>query len=186
MNQKLLHDWVLPTVVVSVCYFFSFVITFGYLWPLQQQLVPGATVFAILVFLPHGVRVITAWLYGWRSVVFLAPASFATQIYLWGLLSIDVGFVSATVIGISCATFSFWALAKAGMDFRLVQGKVAHWQDVVIAGTVASVLNSAVSLWFYEQLDAATITTRFAGDMIGMLTLMAALAVLLWIFALRR
>lgn len=79
--------------------------------------------------------------------------------------------------GVICAVFSFWALAKIGMDFRISSAKVASWRDVCLAGCLASVLNTfGMGLAF--QHDVLTLAGYFIGDVTGMLACMLILMLL--------
>ena len=40
--------------------------------PLQSAILPDVTIFASLVYLPHGVRVLSTWAYGWKAIPALA------------------------------------------------------------------------------------------------------------------
>ena len=78
--RDLLHTFL----IVSVAYILTFSLTFGFAFPLQQLLFSGVSTQVSLLFLPHGVRVITLYFYGWRGVFYLLPAS-----YLMILLSVE-------------------------------------------------------------------------------------------------
>ena len=78
--RDLLHTFL----IVSVAYIVTFSLTFGFVFPLQQLLFSGVSTQVGLLFLPHGVRVITLYFYGWRGMFYLLPAS-----YLMILISVE-------------------------------------------------------------------------------------------------
>lgn len=160
------------------------VITFSYIlcfW-LSAVGLPSASMglgyssidYASLLFLPHGIRVIAAWLYGWKSILYLAPASYAT--HLWRL---DGEFISWSVfmmpfVGMVCVAATFAVVARAGADLRLRPGYIAPWKDVLLVGALASAMN-AVFTNFLAQNPLDTILYYLLGDVLGMLTLFVAL-----------
>ena len=78
--RDLLHTFL----IVSVAYIVTFSLSFGFVFPLQQLLFSGVSTQVGLLFLPHGVRVITLYFYGLRGMFYLLPAS-----YLMILLSVE-------------------------------------------------------------------------------------------------
>jgi hypothetical protein len=82
MRDSLLSEWAVPTLMISGAYFLAFATTFAVVMPVQDAVLPAFGNYASLLFLPHGVRVIAAWMYGWRSLLFLAPGAVLTHSYL--------------------------------------------------------------------------------------------------------
>lgn len=171
MRETAIVDWVLPLFVVSCAFLAAFFLTFWFLMPLQLWLMPDTLRHASLLFLPHGVRVLTAWLYGWKSIVLLAPASFAAHIYLFGLQGLFDIYILATVVGLLCAPFSFWLLAKLGMEFREGRAPMVSWREILLAGSVASLINGAGSTYFFGG-EIRFASAYFMGDLGGLLTSM--------------
>lgn len=135
--------------------------------PLQNALLPTFGNYASLLFLPHGVRVISAWLYGWRSLVLLAPGAILTHSYLYGSDGFSVDYMIAVFFGVFCAAFSFWFLALVGLELRFKRATRIYWRDVMLAGAGASLMNSIGTAIFFEN-DAFTASARFFGDLTGM------------------
>ena len=156
----------------------GFAVTFAAVMPLQDAVMPAFGNYASLIFLPHGVRVVAAWLYGWRSLPFLAPGAILTHSYLYGTAGFSVDYMMAVFFGVFCAALSFWFFAWFGMDFRLHKSKRVNWRDVMLAGVVASILNSIGTAVFFEN-DLPTASARFLGDVIGMVV---SIVILMMIF----
>lgn len=182
MMDRLLWQWLAPAAVITLAFVAAFAVTFGLLMPVQQAIVPELDSFAALVFLPHGVRVIAAWLYGWRSLLFLAPGAIVTHAYLFGIDGFDLHHTLAMSFGLFCAAFSFWLLSLVGMDFRLHASRAVNWRDVMLAGTIAALLNMIGATYFFG-LDPASTGAYFIGDVVGMFV---ALVILMLIFRLLR
>jgi arginine exporter protein ArgO len=171
MKSDILSDWALPILLISGAYLLGFAVTFALVMPLQDAFTPSFGNYASLVFLPHGVRVVAAWLYGWRSLLFLAPGAILTHSYLYGSAGFSADYMMAVFFGVFCAALSFWFFALLGMDFRLHKSNRVNWRDIMLAGGAASVLNSVGTKLFFNN-DIATASARFLGDVTGMIVSM--------------
>jgi hypothetical protein len=178
----LIRAILLPVIVVSVGYVFAFAVTELTITPLQAQFLPEVTRTASLVFLPHGVRVLTAWLYGWRSIPLLAPSSFATGIYYFGIQRFTVDVVLATFTGIIAAALAFSLFARLGYDHRFNAEEKTNWRDVLLVGAVASIVNSIGTSFLFGS-DLHTTSVRLLGDFIG---LVACMLLLMYVFRMVR
>ena len=158
MRDTFLSDWIAPFFVISSAYIFAYFLTFAAVMPLQDAVLPAFGNYASLLFLPHGVRVVAAWLYGWRSIVFLAPGAVVTHSYLYGFSGFSLDYMMAVFFGVFCAALSFWFFALVGMDFRLQRSSKVNWRDVMLAGVVASVLNSVGTKIFCNSQAPQPIT----------------------------
>lgn len=171
MNSALLQNWLSPLLVVSLVYLGAFAFTFGVLMPAQTLLLPEVVHHASILFLPHGIRVLTAWLYGWRALLLLAPSSLVTHAYLFGTAGFSTSYFFAALFGIVCATSSFWLFAKLGMDFHQAEAKLVSWREILLAGSFASLINTAGSGYFYG-FEVQSASVYFLGDLGGLLACM--------------
>lgn len=167
MRDHILSNWLTPTLMISCAYVLAFGATFVVVMPIQNAMLPAFGNYASLLFLPHGVRVIAAWMYGWRSLLFLAPGAVLTHGYLYGVAGFSLDYMAAMFFGVFCAALSFWFFALMGMDFRLDKSDRVNWRDIMLAGGAASVLNSLGTKIFFEN-DVPTASARFIGDVTGM------------------
>lgn len=125
---------------------------------------------ASLLFLPHGVRVIAAWLYGWKAVLYLAPAAYLTHALRFDFQFADLGHALMPLFGVICASFVFDVTARAGLDLRLRPGYVARWHLVLLVGALASVIN-AVGTNLIAGNPPETMLFFLVGDILGMIAL---------------
>lgn len=167
------QSWQSATLFVSGSYLAAFFLTFGLLMNVEQRIAPAWLNFTSLVFLPHGVRVLSAWLYGWRSLLYLAPGVTVGHLYLYGF-QMDAGLAGGWIVGLACAPLAFTLLRAAGMDLRPSRRRRTHWRDILLVGAVASVFNSAFSGLAYGN-DLQTMSARFVGDIAGTLVCMVLL-----------
>lgn len=168
MKEYILGEWLVPVFVVTSAFLLSFFVTFKVIMPVQNLFLPAFGAYASLLFLPHWVRVVTAWLYGWRSLLLLAPGSVLAHSYLFGSAGFSLDYVMAAFFGVFCAAVSFWFLALCGVECRQhTTSRDTNWRDVMLAGVLASVLNSLGTKIFYGT-DFATSSAYFFGDVTGM------------------
>lgn len=73
MRHALMTDLV-ALVMCSIFYAMAFEAVFVVSDKLQQSVVPGI-IYGSVLFFPHGVRVLAAYLFGWRSILYLLPIS---------------------------------------------------------------------------------------------------------------
>ncbi len=154
-------------VVISGSYILAFFATFMFVMPFQNIVFPTFGNYASLLFLPHGVRVVSAWLYGWRSIALLAPGAVITHSYLYGFDGFSFDYLMAVFFGMFCAALSFWSFARMGMEFRMHNSARRNWRDVMLVGGAASILNAGGTAVFFGN-DVATMSARFVGDLTGM------------------
>lgn len=163
-------------IIISICYLFTFKLTEF----LPSFLFWGGEISGVdtaaLVFLPHGVRVLVAWLYGYRSLFLLAPASYLTHFYRIENVDFNLLLVVAPLFGIICAAFTFDVCARMGFDVRLRNGFFADWKSVFLVGVLSSVLNSVGTNIFYGN-DIKTMLAYWFGDITGLFFTMFALMI---------
>ena len=59
------------------------------------------------LFLPHGVRVLAAWLYGWRSILFLLPGALLCNLHFAGDRAFDRDILFGTAASLIAAPLAF-------------------------------------------------------------------------------
>lgn len=175
-------NWVLPFVVISILYIAAFVLTIYWIFPFQSYVTPQIAEYTSLLFLPHGVRVLSAWLLGWRSIIIMAPAALYTHWLIMGWSGFSVLGVMGAMCGVTCAAFAFWLVGKYGMDLSLKPDSNVHWSEVMFVGVIASVFNS-LGMGFAFGHSCGTISGYFIGDITG---LFACLLILMVTFKLLR
>ena len=63
--------------MVFVGYTAAYTFTLGFTYPVQKIILPDNSLMASILFLPHGVRAIALFLFGFRGVIYLLPAQYA-------------------------------------------------------------------------------------------------------------
>lgn len=167
-------DSVIALAIVTVAYLTTFFLSIYVILPFQANYTPDLAKYASLLFLPHGVRVLAAWLLGWRAIPLLAPAALFTHWLNFGSSGFSIAGLLGVFSGVICAVAVFWLLAKVGLDFRVSPDKRANWRDVMLAGSIASIINTFGMGWAFEH-NLQTLAGYFVGDITGMFACMFAL-----------
>lgn len=100
----------------------------------------GALIFP---FLPHGVKVISAWLLRWRSILALLPAALLHGAYLrstFGLTAMEA--LAFSLITATSAFLAFETFRATRLDLYAGSDMTVHWRRLLLVGGLASVYNS--------------------------------------------
>lgn len=165
------------TALVTLAYAAAMIITFHVLMPIQLAVFPAYESFASLFYLPHTVRVLTAWWFGWLSVPLLLPGVMIEVFHLYGAGAgaIDYFVALFTVIG---PALSFWALAKLGFDVRARRKRQTRWPDLVAVGAFSSLVGIIGPGLIYQN-SLSSLAAWFLGDITGLLLVFLPLQALL-------
>jgi len=151
--------------VVSALYVWAYFMTVTVVAPVQGFLLPSVVM--SLLFLPHGVRVLAAWMYGWRSVVYILPGAVLCNLHFAGEQAFAPDILIGTLASLVAAPLVF-TLVRWIFGPALLAVGTARLQTVVLAGFAASILNlMALKLVFgLQALEGAVI---FVGDSTGLI-----------------
>jgi len=131
-----------------------------------------------LLYLPHALRVLAAWLIGPRVIFALIPASFmvslGSQADIGALTQADI---IIPLVGALCAPLAFELMRIVRIDVYPKEDGVISWRTLIFAGFLSSILNSFFSTFFMEGRflveDTFDILTRFiVGDVMGLVLTM--------------
>lgn len=176
--------------IIASAYIVCHGITALVVTPIQSLYLSDITIFASLVYLPHGVRVLATWLWGWKaffplyaggalSEIIFTPAAVQDHIAQSVLYSIGVGAGSALL--------AFELVRILGRNIYAGNCRAMNWKWLLVIGAIASVINSVGQSIVYSGLivpeDAASVfLTYAAGDLIGLFVSMLALMMIFrWI-----
>jgi hypothetical protein len=161
--------------VVSVIYIWSYFMTVNLVAPVQTALLPSVTM--SLMFFPHGVRVLSAWIYGWRSFLYLLPGAMICNLHFAGDRALDPVILLGTFGSLIAAPLAFALIRQALPAVPLAVGR-ARLVAVFGAGFVASVFNLTFLRLAYG-LDPLEGVVIFLGDTSGLLASALLLALVL-------
>jgi hypothetical protein len=140
-----LRSLIPETTVVSLAYLAAFIVTFEILMPVQALFFPEFSSRASLLFLPHGVRVLSAWLLGWRSVLALLPGVIIVFVYFAGLGALEPSRLAGIAIAVTVPAACFYLLRRMGWDLRPAPGRKPCWICIMIAGLLISFFTSPLT-----------------------------------------
>ena len=146
--------------------------------PIETMMVDRNVTVVSLLYLPHAVRVLGAWMVGPKSILALIPAS----ISLYFVTRPDTGSLTQAdfiipMVGALCAPIAFELMRFVRIDVYPKSTGVISWRTLVFAGFLSSIINSFFSTLFLEGRfpieDTFDILTRFViGDVMGLVVVM--------------
>ena len=163
---------------VIVAYIITSALQLLVIFPIELSLFGENTVFASFLFLPHAVRVLSAWLLGPKSLLAIVPAGLAITWVtgnLYGYLGEEFLTQLLLYIFADCSAvlaFEFMRLCKIDAYPRKIG--VISWRTVLFGGILASVVNSIGSTWlrspYIDPVALLEVISRFIlGDSLGLL-----------------
>ena len=163
--------------VTILAYLFAFVVHKHLIFPFELSFTSGNATFASFLFLPHAVRVLSAWLLGPKSLIALIPATIATSLITDTTSHTEYEFLSHVLIPVFSAcsaviAFEFMRFCK--IDAYPKDTGIISWRTVLFGGVLASIINSLGSTWlksvFFEPSELMEVIFRFiVGDTLGLL-----------------
>jgi hypothetical protein len=146
--------------------------------PIETMMVDRNVAVVSLLYLPHAVRVLGAWMVGPKSILALIPAS----ICLYFVTRPDTGSLTQAdfiipMVGALCAPIAFELMRFVRIDVYPKSNGVISWRTLVFAGLLSSIINSFFSTLFLEDRfpieDTFDVLTRFViGDVMGLVVVM--------------
>ncbi|RBW53874.1 hypothetical protein DS906_16990 [Ruegeria sp. A3M17] len=157
-----------------MAYIVASFLTFEVLMPLQNVFFPEYPSRASLLFLPHGVRVLAAWLLGWRAIFALLPGVFAVFAFLGGADVFLPSRLLAITIAVTTVPGVFYLLKWAGWDLFPRPDRKPCWLCVMGVGVITSFLASAMTNMSFGSAGVEYIAFLI-GDISGLFFLMLGL-----------
>lgn len=159
-------------IAYCACYFFvSFLVT-----PIQMAVGLPQTSYASLLFLPHGVRVLSIWLYKGRAVIPLFCGHLFIYVLFW-LGEVSLTSLAVVFVGTFCAPLAFILVGWVGFDVSVRNTEIVHWRSILAVGFIASIINSLGNSFILSpnidpSLHLATVATYLVGDTLGVFVLL--------------
>ena len=154
-------------VVVSIAYVIAFSLTLGFVFPLQTMLFSGSKLEIGLLFLPHGVRILAFYFFGWKAIFYLMPSS-----YLFWTLSNYAGselhVLSPLVSMIACYVgYKIATLLPLPASRELTPNL---WKFLVFSGAISSFVNGiALSALQHQGTELMSVLGYLVGDIMGLI-----------------
>ncbi|MBW3243803.1 hypothetical protein KUV57_14130 [Epibacterium sp. DP7N7-1] len=167
-------------VMIALTYIICHGITIWVIAPAQRFFLDDVSVLASLAYLPHGVRVLSIWLVGWRALLPLVVGAILANLIFTSAdildLMHDMMWLSLAMSVLS-AYFAFELLRASGISAYAGGGRRVNWRKLLLAGLLASVFNSISQTLIFSGILAPsgklTELASFAiGDLLGQVVLM--------------
>ena len=154
-----------------------------WLWlDIELQLLGPGAMYASILFLPHGVRVISAWLLGPIAFMALYPAHILC-FWIFNGFTFSSAMFLLCLPGAICAPLAFELFKFCGINLYPGSYKFdgLFWRKLLVVTIVASMLNSMLTTSYYFVAEGVDIVpellTRFLiGDVVGTVVLMVSFA----------
>ena len=174
------HYWLwIPVVYLALFVISHLPLAWGH------RLIFPNTPYALLIFLPAGLRLLTTWYFGARAILPLFLGGLLT-IWLYGNYASTSLAVAQALVGSVSAYLAFELFRICGYDLyasaaATVRAPVApHWRNLFLVGLFFSVFNGLLaSILYYNTLSSDNFLSfmliYIAGDMVGLLAVLMAL-----------
>ena len=173
----------LTFLIVTCAYVFCHGLIALVVTPAQSIFLPEETVFASLLYLPHGVRVLATWALGWRAIpALVVGASIAEWLFTptdrFNFL--EPVLLESILAGAVSAFLAFELVRLAGFDFYAGRARKLSWKGMITIGAISSVINSLAQTLIFSGLigleKLVEVLILYAvGDLVGLVVCMVAL-----------
>ncbi|UWQ57552.1 hypothetical protein K3722_13630 [Leisingera caerulea] len=169
--------------VITAVYVICHGLTAWVVTPVQNLFLPEITVFASLAYLPHGVRVLCVWLFGWKAVLPLAAGALLSEL-MFTAAGVRELMEPVLLQSIGVGAFSVYAAFEIawlfGWNLYAGQSRRIAWTRLLAIGGLASVINSLGQTVVFSGLifpddQLPVMAVYAAGDLIGLAICMFAL-----------
>ena len=170
----------LTTAAVFCLFVFTYILIWIFVMPLQRSLLPDISKFACLLFLPHGIRVLSTSLLGWRAVPGLVLAGLACNFFFWGLRDPAMLIIAALINGCVCwVVFEGLLRLRVNAFYRQLAEESPPFHTLLLAGLLTSAVNAFLMTSLAESVMGpgrvmSTFAAFLTGDVTGLLAAMAA------------
>lgn len=174
------HYWLwIPAVYLALYVISHLPLAWGH------RLIFPDTPYALLIFLPAGLRLLSTWYFGARAILPLFLGGLLT-IWLYGNYASLSLAVAQALVGSVSAYLAFELFRICGYDLyasAAATGRATvapHWRNLFLVGLFFSVFNGLLaSILYYNTLNSDNflpfLLIYIAGDMVGLLVVLMAL-----------
>ncbi|MEW9922527.1 hypothetical protein AB2B41_23270 [Marimonas sp. MJW-29] len=167
-------------VIVVLTYVLAHGATAYLITPIQGRFFPEITIFASLMYLPHGVRVLATWMMGWKAFPPLfAGAVLSEYLFTPSEVSslLQLAILESWVVGAIAALVAFELARAFGWDLYAGRRRSLSWKSILLVGVGASLINSVGQSLVFSGLiipedTVAVFATYAVGDIIGLFVCM--------------
>lgn len=174
-------------VIVVACYILCHGLVQLVTMPIQLRAMPDVTALASLIYLPHGVRVLSSCLLGRKAILPLFLGAYGAHVIfhpdskISHLPHFDLVFLLSLTIGATVAVGAFELLKLIGLNLYAGPYRRVKWTGILLVGIVASILNALGQSFAFSGIvmpDVVNLVfwTYVLGDIVGLIATMLVLA----------
>lgn len=154
-------------IIISVAYIASYTLVAGFIAPVQELILPTFTTSISLLFLPHGIRVLAAYYYGWKALPLLLPSMYLMWFITVYANNIPLHPLSPLLSGILCI------IAVKFVFMNITYFIEKEWKLLLFAGLIGSFLNGlSHSFLVHKSFLTISLIGYTIGDIFGQILLM--------------
>ena len=162
----IMGKWFVECFLVFVGYTTVYTFTLGFIYPMQNIILPENSLMASLLFLPHGVRALAFFLFGLKAAIYLLPAQYAMwYVSVHGAdIGLDIFSPVVSILGCILGYLLFVSIKKYIPENIKYKG----WTLVIIIITFSAFFNSIGLTRLHSSLsDLEHFLAYFWGDVLG-------------------
>ena len=137
---KRIPKWIVgPFLLMSLTYLLWFYVVL----PLEHRFISGSSIFASFLYLPHFVRVLATWFFGYRAFFGLVAGHSLGFLITTGSPPSELAELAIIIVGSGSAVAALWLLdwAKLLQPAEITKNEV-NWRAMVFLGFFASLFNA--------------------------------------------
>lgn len=174
------RNFAVTSTVLFCLYLAAYAVVWAAVMPIQDWLLPDLTRFASLLFLPHGIRVLSASLLGARSVPAMVLGELAGNYFFSGVTDPTMLVMSALIAGtVTWVVFEGLRALDLNAFYVHVTDEPPPFHILVLAAIISAAANGffLTSLMEDHSMTGGHVTTLIAaymtGDVTGFLAIVA-------------
>lgn len=169
--------------IVVAAYILAHGVTASVVTPVQSIFMPEYTVFASLIYLPHGVRVLATWAFGWKAIpALIIGVSMSAWLFspTHDLDFLKPALMMGILVGAFSAFLAFELVRRVGYDCYFGSSRNLNWKAMMIIGAIPSIINSVGQTIVFSGLlglDRLPVSLAIyaVGDLVGLIVCMVVL-----------
>ena len=167
--KQIISDSIGAFIIISLAYIASYTVTSGLISPIQDITFPNNR-FASILFLPHGIRILAIYYYGWKALPLLLPSVYL----MWFIDVYGNGILLDPIQSIISVVCSLIAVQLASRAFKGILEK--EWKLLLFSGVIGSVSSSVITNYILNMSFLNITVFQFIiGDISGQIILMVML-----------
>lgn len=181
--QNTLLGFSMGFLVIVVAYIIAHGVTAWVVTPVQSIFLPEYTVFASLIYLPHGVRVLATWAFGWKVIPALIIGVCMSAWLFSPTHDLDLlkpALIMGILVGALSAFLAFELVRRVGYDCYFGRSVNLNWKAMIFIGAISSIINSVGQTFVYSGLLGldklpVSLVIYAVGDLVGLTVCMVVL-----------